>query len=71
LELRPIKAARVTFLTVDPACVFQAADLTQTTGLMYGDASTVAIMRAKGLTQLASLDGDFDRVPGLTRYGPS
>jgi predicted nucleic acid-binding protein len=26
--------------------------------------------QAHGLTNLASHDGDFDRVPGITRYGP-
>ncbi len=31
----------------------------------------VAVMQAHGLTHLASHDGDFDRVPGLTRYAPA
>jgi len=30
----------------------------------------VAVMRDHGLTHLASHDADFDRVPGITRYGP-
>jgi predicted nucleic acid-binding protein len=30
----------------------------------------VAVMRQHGLTNLASEDADFDRDPGLTRYGP-
>jgi len=31
----------------------------------------VAVMQANGLTNLASNDADFDRVPGLTRYAPA
>jgi predicted nucleic acid-binding protein len=38
--------------------------------LLTGDALVVAVMRQHGLTDLASLDDDFDRVPGLTRYAP-
>ena len=38
--------------------------------LLTGDALIVAIVRQHGLTNLASLDDDFDRVPGLTRYAP-
>jgi hypothetical protein len=30
----------------------------------------VAVMRQQGLTNLASEDGDFDRVPGIIRYAP-
>jgi predicted nucleic acid-binding protein len=30
----------------------------------------VAVMRQHALTNLASEDGDFDRVPGITRYAP-
>ena len=31
----------------------------------------VAVMQRQGLTNLASHDTDFDRVLGLTRYGPT
>jgi hypothetical protein len=34
------------------------------------DALVVAVMPAHDLTNLAGGDADFDRVPGLTRYGP-
>jgi predicted nucleic acid-binding protein len=30
----------------------------------------VALMELHGLTNLASADTDFDRVPGITRFGP-
>jgi predicted nucleic acid-binding protein len=38
--------------------------------LLTGDALIVAVMRQHGLTNLASADDDFDRVPGITRYAP-
>ena len=69
--LDEIAVARVTALAITPAHVSLATDLSRQTGLLYGDALIVAVMRDQGLTQLASLDADFDRVPGLTRYPPA
>jgi predicted nucleic acid-binding protein len=47
-----------------------ATSLSQLHGLLTNDAITVAAMQDEGITHLASHDGDFDRVPGLTRYAP-
>ncbi len=47
-----------------------ATQLSQQYELLTGDALVVAIMRQYGLSNLASADGDFDRVPWLTRYAP-
>lgn len=44
--------------------------LSQQHGLLTGDALIVAVMQAHRLTHLASMDDDFDRVPGITRYAP-
>jgi predicted nucleic acid-binding protein len=51
--------------------VIQAAQLSRAGELLTGDALVVAVMQANGLTNLASLDADFDRVPGITRYAPA
>jgi predicted nucleic acid-binding protein len=51
--------------------VIQAAQLCRAHELLTGDALIVAVMQANSLTNLASLDGDFDRVPGLKRYAPA
>jgi predicted nucleic acid-binding protein len=69
--LDEIDAARVTVLGIDPPFVALATDQCRQTGLLYGDALTVTVMRHHGLTHLASLDTDFDRVPGITRYAPT
>jgi predicted nucleic acid-binding protein len=50
--------------------VIQAAPLSRAHELLTGDALVVAVMQANGLTNLASFDPDFDRVPGITRYAP-
>jgi predicted nucleic acid-binding protein len=44
-----------------------ATSLSQQYELLTGDALILAIMQANGLTNIASNDADFDRVPGLTR----
>jgi predicted nucleic acid-binding protein len=58
-------------LTVPPPLLAAAAALSQQIGLLTNDALIVAVMQAHGLTNLASGDTDFDRVPGLTRYAPA
>ena len=57
-------------LTIPADMVDAAAGISQQIGLLSNDALIVAVMRANGLTKLASNDADFDRVPGLTRYAP-
>ncbi|MCI0335213.1 MAG: type II toxin-antitoxin system VapC family toxin [Planctomycetes bacterium] len=54
-----------------PTLVLAAADLSRQHGLLTNDALVVAVMHAHGLTDLASNDADFDRVPGLMRYAPA
>jgi predicted nucleic acid-binding protein len=58
-------------LTVPPPLLATAAALCQQFGLLTNDGLIVAVMQAHGLTRLASNDTDFDRVPGITRYGPA
>ncbi len=60
----------VGILPVDPSWLDLAALASQQTGLLHNDALIVAAMRAHGLSNLASADSDFDRVTGITRYGP-
>ena len=60
----------VRILTIDPTWLDPAAEISQQTGLLHNDALLIAVIRVHGLTNLASADPDFDRVPGITRYGP-
>ena len=68
--LQEIPLFGIRILTIDPVWLDPAAEISQQTGLLHNDALIIAVMRANGLTNLASADPDFDRVPGITRYGP-
>ncbi len=57
-------------LAIPPGLIHVATERSQQYGLLHNDALIVAVMQANGLTNLASEDDDFDRVPGLTRYAP-
>jgi predicted nucleic acid-binding protein len=73
LSLYKQATARVTqlginVLPITEPLVVAATDFSSQYGLLTGDALIIAVMRHHGLTQLASLDDDFDRVPGVTRF---
>lgn len=55
---------------IDVSLDTSATALSQHHGLLTGDALIVAVMQQQQLTAIASVDADFDRVPGLTRYSP-
>jgi predicted nucleic acid-binding protein len=62
--------SQIRVLTIPPPMLATAAVLCQQIGLLTNDGLIAAVMQGQGLTKLASSDTDFDRVPGLTRYGP-
>ncbi|MBI3464279.1 MAG: PIN domain-containing protein [Planctomycetes bacterium] len=62
--------SRVSVLSIPPTLLVTAAGISQQIGLLSNDALIVAVMQSNGLTNLASHDADFDRVPGITRFGP-
>jgi predicted nucleic acid-binding protein len=65
----PLFGVRIT--VIDLTWPDLAAGITQLSGLLHNDALVIAAMRALGVTNLASADLDFDRVAGITRYGPA
>ena len=69
--VQEIPLFNVRILTIDPAWLDSAAAVSQQTALLHNDALIIAAMQAHGLTNLASADPDFDRVPGITRYAPA
>jgi predicted nucleic acid-binding protein len=56
--------------TVTDRHVMNAANVSQQYGLLTNDALVIALMQDRGLTNLASNDTDFDRVPGIARFAP-
>jgi predicted nucleic acid-binding protein len=69
--LQQVSQMGIQILTIPPSLVDAAAALSQQTGLFSNDAMIVAVMQASGLIKIASEDADFDRVPGIARYGPA
>ena len=65
-----VAAFGVQVVPITQALVKSAALISQKYEILSGDALVVEVMQAQGLTNLASNDADFDRVPGITRYGP-
>jgi predicted nucleic acid-binding protein len=55
---------------IDLRLVSTATSVSTQYGLLTGDALVVAVMQNHRLTNLASGDDDFDRVPGIVRYAP-
>lgn len=68
--LDEMAAIPINVLPITDSLVSRAADLSVQFGLLTNDALIVAAMQANGLDTLASLDADFDRVSGITRYSP-
>jgi predicted nucleic acid-binding protein len=68
--LAQIPLLRIQVAAVTPLLGEAATLVSQQYELLMGDSLIVAVMRAQGLTNLASNDADFDRVSGLTRYSP-
>jgi predicted nucleic acid-binding protein len=66
-----VRAIGVRVLPVEGGDVSLAADASRQFGLLGNDALVVSLMKRHGLILLASLDADFDRVPGITRYAPA
>lgn len=65
-----LQAIPITIWPITGTQVSRAADVSRQYGLLTNDALIVTIMQEHGLTQLASNDADFDRVPSIIRYAP-
>jgi len=65
-----ILQSKVRVLLTTPPILAASTLISQQCGLLTNDAITVALMQVNGLDKIASEDNEFDRVPGITRYGP-
>jgi len=68
--LEEIPQLGIQILSIPPDLPGVAAIVSQQIGLLSNDALIVALMQSNNLTNLASHDADFDRVPGIKRFGP-
>ena len=71
LAIDQLLQSNLQVLAIPPPLLATAAALCQHLGLLTNDGLVAAVMQSNGLTKLASNDGDFDRVAGITRYGPA
>lgn len=62
--------SRMVVLSVPAALLSTATALSRQHSLLTNDALILGVMQQQRLTNLASGDSDFDRVPGITRYAP-
>jgi len=65
-----ILQSQLRIVEVTAQLVHSATDVSRQLGLLSNDALIVAIMQQHGLTNLASADTDFDRVPWIRRFAP-
>ncbi|HVA50094.1 MAG TPA: type II toxin-antitoxin system VapC family toxin [Pirellulales bacterium] len=69
-SVQTIATFGIKIVAVSAPLVDAATTISRQVGLLSGDALIVTVMRSEGVSQLASHDADFDRVPGLVRYAP-
>lgn len=69
-SVQTIAGFGVKIVAITSPLVEAATVISRQVGLLSGDALVVAVMQSEGVTQLASYDADFDRVPGILRYAP-
>lgn len=61
----------LTVLPLTHAIVAMSAEVRTSEGLLTNDSFVMAFMREQGITQLATANGDFDRVGSLFIYKPT
>ena len=70
-DVRKIPHWHLTILPLTLAIVQASTEVRTSEGLLTNDSFVIAFMRAQGLTQLATANGDFDRVDGMPIYKPA
>jgi predicted nucleic acid-binding protein len=60
----------IQLLTATPQLIHAGSIVSQQAGLLSSDSLAIAIMSEHGLSNLASHDADFDRVPWIRRFRP-
>ena len=70
-DVSKIPLMHLTILPHTLDMVQAGAEVRKRDGLLTNDSFVVACMRQQGLTQLATANGDFDRVDGLIIYKPT
>jgi predicted nucleic acid-binding protein len=70
-SIHTIRAIHIESVALTTAAVEASAAVRRQYGLLTNDSILVAVMKELGLTRLATLDKDFDRVKELRVYKPT
>ena len=70
-DVRKIPHMHLTILPLTLDIVQASAEVRNREGLLTNDSFVVVCMREQGITQLATANGDFDRVGGIAIYKPT
>jgi predicted nucleic acid-binding protein len=65
-----LRSAAVRIVPLDDALLDEAARISTQYGLLTNDSLIVALIERHGITDLATNDDDFDRVPGIRVWKP-
>ena len=65
-----IKDYPLTIYGIDDETMNSAVELSKKHGLFISDAAHVAIMKSKGVANIATNDSDFERIEGIDIYKP-
>jgi len=69
--VQSVLQSKIRVFAVPAVLAATATKLSRQHGLLTNDAFILALMHHHRLTDLASHDGHFDGVPGITRYAPA
>lgn len=70
-DVSKIPKMHLTILPLTLDIIHASADVRSGEGLLTNDSLVVAFMREQGLTQLATANGDFDKVGGIQVFKPA
>ena len=70
-DVSKIPHMHLTILPLTLDIVQASVEVRKREGLLTNDSFVMAFMREQGLTQLATANGDFDRLVGMTIYKPT
>jgi predicted nucleic acid-binding protein len=70
-DVSKIPQMHIRILPLTLGIVQSSADVRRDQGLLTNDSFVIAFMRDQELTQLATANGDFDRVPGIQIFKPA
>ena len=70
-DVSKIPQMHITILPLTLGLHHASADVRRGEGLLTNDSLVVAFVREQGLTQLATANGDFDRVTGIQIFKPA